>query len=56
MLNFLFILQKDDLETYKTATVTDKESKPQQTGNESEAVDPWALPEFESTGPKWQGR
>lgn len=45
----------DNVETYKTPTVTDNESKLLEIGYENEAVDPWALPEFERTGPKWQG-
>ncbi|XP_028405457.1 sodium-dependent phosphate transport protein 2B-like isoform X2 [Dendronephthya gigantea] len=45
---------EDDFESHKTATDTDKESKPQQTGLENEAVDPWALPDFKRAGPKWQ--
>lgn len=45
----------DNLETYKTPTVTDNESKPLETGYENETGDPWALPEFERIGPKWQG-
>ena len=56
MLKFLLILQEDDLEIYKTVAVTHKESESQLTDNENEAVDPWALPEFERSGPKWQGR
>ena len=45
----------NNVETYQTPTITDNESKPLEIGYENETVDPWALPEFERTGPKWQG-